>query len=290
MFPAAFASLSASNPQAGQEYSRTHNGLSVETPHDARSLVVSLGLTATKCVPSRSHLYSSNERNVRHAADAVLRLFDGLSIISITFRSWNCLTALRQGRLPWPRFHNSTCLTLLYAHNYAYIMPNVKWGETIQDELSRGWSREIKHDLAGKVFPVFIDCVYQQGRYDEHGAARHGYAADAPFTDTPRDAREHYSKRFGIESSYRLAKQSLAFTSYQDADLRLVMFVVSLLLQNSYGISTGGTWRRPAAAGAASGDGSSGEFCEMVLRAAWTALSVHRAVPANQPLDNRFFR
>jgi hypothetical protein len=32
MFHAAFASLSASNPQAGQEFSRTHNGFSVETP------------------------------------------------------------------------------------------------------------------------------------------------------------------------------------------------------------------------------------------------------------------
>ncbi len=83
----AFASLSASNPHDGQECSRTHNGLSVETPHDAHSLVVPLGLTATKCVPSRSHLYSSNERNVRHAADAVLRLFDGDSIIPFTFKS-----------------------------------------------------------------------------------------------------------------------------------------------------------------------------------------------------------
>src|SRR6056297_4032183 len=87
MFHAAFASLSASNPQAGQECSRTHNGFSVETPHDAHSLVVPRGFTATKCVPSRSHLYSSNERNVRHAADAVLRLFDGEFIIPVTFRS-----------------------------------------------------------------------------------------------------------------------------------------------------------------------------------------------------------
>jgi len=60
----------------------------------------------------------------------------------------------------------------LYAHNYTYVMPIVKWGETIQDKLSRGRSREIEHDLAGEVeFPVFIDCVYQQGRYDEHGVA-----------------------------------------------------------------------------------------------------------------------
>ncbi|ERH06121.1 MAG: hypothetical protein J07HN4v3_01731, partial [Halonotius sp. J07HN4] len=132
-------------------------------------------------------------------------------------------------------FYNSTCLTLLYAYNYAYVVPIIKWGETIQDELNRGWSREIEHELAGKVtFPVFIDCVYQRGRYDEHGVACHGYAADAPFIDTPRDARHHYSKRFGIESSYRLAKQSLAMTSSRDAGLRLLLFVVSLVLQNSW--------------------------------------------------------
>jgi len=170
-------------------------------------------------------------------------------------------------------------------------MPIVKWGETIQDELNSGWSREIEHDLAGEVtFPVFIDCVYQQGRCDEHGVARHGYAADAPFIDTPRDARNHYSKRFGIESSYRLAKQSLAFTSSQDAGLRLVMFVVSLLLPEQLAVSSlevrGGAPPR----GRRLWRWSFTEFCEMVLRAAWTALGVRRSVPANQPLDDRFFR
>ena len=64
----------------------------------------------------------------------------------------------------------------------------------------------IEYELAGKVtFPVYLDCVCQQGRYDEHEVARHGYAADAPFIETPRDAREHYRKRFGIESSYHQA-------------------------------------------------------------------------------------
>jgi hypothetical protein len=188
-------------------------------------------------------------------------------------------------------FYNSTCLKLLYAHNYAYVMPIVKWGETIQAELSSGWSRVIEHGLAGRVtFPVFIDCVYQRGRYDEYGVARHGYAADAPFIDTPRDARTHYSKRFGIESSYRLAKQSLALTSSRDAGFRLLLFVVSLLLQNSWRYLH---WRYVAAprrGGRRLWEWSFIEFCEMVIRAAWTALGVRRAVPANQPLDDRFFR
>jgi len=65
-------------------------------------------------------------------------------------------------------FYNSTCLELLYVHNYAYAMPIVKWGETIQDELSRSWSGVIEHELAGRVtFPVFINCTYQRGRYNE---------------------------------------------------------------------------------------------------------------------------
>ena len=73
-------------------------------------------------------------------------------------------------------FYNSDCIDLLSAHNYAYVMPIVKWGDEIKEELNSGWSRIIQHSIADSVtFPIFIDCVYQQGRYDEHGVARHGW-------------------------------------------------------------------------------------------------------------------
>ncbi len=141
-------------------------------------------------------------------------------------------------------FYDSKCLRLLQAHNHAYIMPIVRWGKTIKQELSTGWSRIIQHDLTGKLdghswtveFPVYIDCTYQNGRYDEHGVARHGYAADAPFIETPRDARYHYAKRFGIETSYRLSEQSIATTSTQDPMVRLLYVVVSLLAVSALGI------------------------------------------------------
>jgi len=115
----------------------------------------------------------------------------------------------------------------------------IRWGEAIQQELSEGWSRVIQHDLTGKLdghswtvdFPVYIDCTYLNGKYDENGVARHGYAADAPFIDSPRDARYHYSKRFGIESS-RLFEQAIATTTTRDPTVRLLYVVVSLLLQN----------------------------------------------------------
>jgi len=74
------------------------------------------------------------------------------------------------------------------------VIPIIRWGEAIQQELSEGWSRVIQHDLTGKLdghswtvdFPVYIDCTYLNGKYDENGVARHGYAADAPFIDSPR--------------------------------------------------------------------------------------------------------
>ena len=81
-------------------------------------------------------------------------------------------------------------------------------------------------------FPVYIDCTYQNGRYDEHGVVRHGYAADAPFINSPRDARYHYAKRFDIEATYRLSGQGIATTTTQNPVVRLLCVVVSLLLQN----------------------------------------------------------
>ena len=87
MFHEAFQSRSAVNPHAGHECSRTHNGLSVLTPHAAHSFVVFRGSTGMKCVPSRSHLYSSIRRKVPHAADARLREFELNCIIPATFKS-----------------------------------------------------------------------------------------------------------------------------------------------------------------------------------------------------------
>ncbi|QLH81967.1 ISH3 family transposase [Halosimplex pelagicum] len=195
-------------------------------------------------------------------------------------------------------FYDSKCLTLLQAHNYAYVVPIIRWGEKIQQELSEGWSRVIQHDLTGKLdghswtveFPVYIDCTYLNGKYDDHGVARHGYAADAPFIETPRDARYHYSKRFGIESSYRLSEQAIATTTTRNATVRLLYVVVSLLLQNAWRYLHYEYVATPRRGGRRLWWWPYKEFVNMVRRAAWTALAVRRAVPANRPPDDRFYR
>ena len=72
-------------------------------------------------------------------------------------------------------FYDGKCLTLVQAHNHAYVVPITKWGNAIKKELCEGWSRETEHDLTTELagrewiveFPVMIDCTYQMGRYGE---------------------------------------------------------------------------------------------------------------------------
>jgi len=63
--------------------------------------------------------------------------------------------------------------------------------------------------------------------------ARHGYAADAPFIDSPRDARYHYSKRFRYRGqAIACLSEAIATTDNTRSTVRLLYVVVSLLLQN----------------------------------------------------------
>ena len=50
---------------------------------------------------------------------------------------------------------------------------------------------------------------------------------DALFIKTPRDARYHYAKRFGIESIYRLLGQAIATTMTPDPTVRLLYVVMT---------------------------------------------------------------
>ena len=82
--------------------------------------------------------------------------------------------------------------------------------------------------------PIYIDCTYQQGKCDEHGVERHGYAVDAPFIETPRQARKYYSRHFGIEPTYRLSERSIATTTTQNLAVRFLYVLISFLLQNAW--------------------------------------------------------
>jgi hypothetical protein len=262
-------------------------------------LYSSLAKAGTTTFHGYATLYA-RVRNKRYTL-AVRRLTDGDTASSILAELLGVLDGLDlEVRAVYldREFYDTYCLTLLAAHNYAYIMPIVKWGEKIQNELSTGWSRVIDHDLRGKIdghtwtvdFPVYIDCTYQQGKYDEEGVARHGYAVDAPFIETPRQARKHYSRRFGIESTYRLSERSIANTTTQNPAVRFLYVLISFLLQNAWRYLHWEYVASPRRGARRLWSWRFDEFLGMVRRAAETALAVRRAVPANKPPDARFKR
>jgi len=47
-------------------------------------------------------------------------------------------------------FYDSKCLTLLQAHNYAYVIPIIRWGRRFSKSSQEGWSRVIQHDPDGE--------------------------------------------------------------------------------------------------------------------------------------------
>jgi len=76
---------------------------------------------------------------------AVRRLKDGDTASSVPAEFFGVLDGLDAGvkAVYLDRgFYDSKCLTLLQAHNYdAYVIPIIRWGEAIQQELGRMESR-----------------------------------------------------------------------------------------------------------------------------------------------------
>ena len=116
-------------------------------------------------------------RNKRYTL-AVRRLEDGNTASSVLAEFLGVLEGLDLGVKAVyldSEFYDGKCLTLLQAHNFAYVTPVIRWGDAIEDQLSQGWSRTIEHDITTEFdghewtveFPVYIDCAYQNGRYDE---------------------------------------------------------------------------------------------------------------------------
>jgi len=146
-----------------------------------------------------------------------------------------------------------------------------------------GWSRVIQHDLTGKLdghswtvdFPVYIDCTYLNGKYDENGVARH--------TATPltRRSSTHHGRSIPLletlryrvawrASVHRLFEQAIATTTTRDPTVRLLYVVVSLLLQNVWRYLHYEYVATPRRGGRRLWWPYK-EFVNMIRRAAWTA-------------------
>jgi len=85
-------------------------------------------------------------------------------------------------------------------------------------------------------------------------------------------------------------EQAIATTTTRDPTVRLLYVVVSLLLQNVWRYLHYEYVATPRRGGRRLWWWPYKEFVNMIRRAAWTALAVRRAVPANRPPDDRFHR
>ena len=82
-------------------------------------------------------------------------------------------------------------------------------------------------------FPVHVVVRYQMGRkWKRHGCQYFIYAV---FGDLPlKTVAERYRGRFGIESSYRVLGQAMAWTTSPSPALRLLHVAIGMMLQNEW--------------------------------------------------------
>jgi len=104
---------------------------------DTDGLYHSVAKRGTTAFHAYATLYA-RVKNKRYTL-AVRRLKDGDTASSVLAEFFGVLDGLDAGvkAVYLDRgFYDSKCLTLLQAHNYAYVIPIIRWGEAIQQELS----------------------------------------------------------------------------------------------------------------------------------------------------------
>jgi hypothetical protein len=144
-------------------------------------------------------------------------------------------------------FFNVPVTHLLQAENIPFLMPVMFRGRTIKNPKKKrkptglhwikrqtaGW---YPHTLSNKTQTVSLSvCVaYRTHKNRKDGKRKQQKLLFAAWRvrGSPREIRNTYRKRFGIETSYRQWRQARIFTCTRNPHLRLVFVVIGLLLRN----------------------------------------------------------
>jgi putative transposase len=132
-------------------------------------------------------------------------------------------------------FYSSKLFKYLMGVRIPFIMP-VKNHSTDMKELLRGRrSRYTKYMMNKNTDPFVLDvaiCVkYLNGKYGKHELRNYGYFVFG-IDWKPNKVASVYSKRFGIESSYRMRNIVRIRTSTKSPTVRYYFALVSMLLKN----------------------------------------------------------
>lgn len=141
-------------------------------------------------------------------------------------------------------FFNVPVTAFLQQERIPFLMPVVFRGRQPQRGRPRRGLHLIKRRPAGwyryllrsgkRAVDVSVCVTYRRHKHRKDGKQRSQKLLFAAWRvhGTPREIRERYRKRFGIESSYRQRRQARIHTCTRNPHLRLLFVVVALLLRN----------------------------------------------------------
>jgi hypothetical protein len=142
-------------------------------------------------------------------------------------------------------FFSATVTHFLQAEQVPFLMPVMFRGRTIKNKKRKltglhwikrqkaGWYR---HTLSNKTqaAPISICVAYRTHKNRKDGKRKQQKLLFGAWLvpGSPREIRDTYRTRFGIETSYRQWRQARIFTCTRDPHLRLLFVVIGLLLRN----------------------------------------------------------
>ena len=132
-------------------------------------------------------------------------------------------------------FYSMDVITFLRSRRIPFIMP-VRAGR----KMAAGWNSGMHsfttvHALKSGV--ESIDLRVQVAKRREHRRIRSYYFAVYRVCTSPRQTMQLYRRRFGIESSYRIAETARARTSSRETAVRLLNMFVAVLIENEWVIA-----------------------------------------------------
>lgn len=132
-------------------------------------------------------------------------------------------------------FLGSELFRYLMRQDIPFIMPVKVHSVDMKDLLNGRRSRYAKYTMNKTTDPLELDvaiCVkYLNGKYDKHENRNYGYYVYG-IDWKPYKVASVYSKRFGIESSYRMRNIVKPRTSTKNPAVRYYFALVSMLLKN----------------------------------------------------------
>lgn len=149
-------------------------------------------------------------------------------------------TGLKVRRLLLDReFYCYEVLAFLQRNGYSYIMPP-RAGERMAAKWKRGRRSYVtRHTVKsndGRTIDVMVQIVvrYKRGKIrEERGIEYLSYVAGGEILP-PKLTRELYRRRFGIETSYRVAESARARTNSHDPAIRFLLFAISVIIENEW--------------------------------------------------------